>query len=95
MAPDVEMRLSFPKKTTALTPKHAKEAILNLPIHQTKSMKSIQQHSENSNNTQRMHAENHHHLHQPAILPPPSINLNPKRTLSRNHYLSGIRFKIH
>lgn len=108
MAPDVEMRLSFPKKTSSIKKldnrlsikaPNEKEPIVSLPSsdyhhqqHQSKSTKSIKQLLDNSyfghNEPNETHP--HNHYHQQQLLPPPSIHLNPKRTLSRNHYCSGL-----
>lgn len=105
MAPDVEMRLSFPKNSVSskksnnrlsLKAAHEKETIVSLPSseHQTKSTKSIKQYLDNGYCGHNENETHPHHLHnqqqqQPALLPPSSIHLNPKRTLSRNHYRSG------
>lgn len=96
MAPEVEMRLSFPKTATS-SKKLGNRLSINAPhenesnvTHQSKSSKSLKQYLDNGFYGPNETDSNHSHQQQPALLPPPSNHFNPKRTLSRNHYSSGI-----
>lgn len=92
MAPDVQMHLSFPKRSSSQgnkqkvyrTIEHSKQRFIEQDIRSNSSKDEIYFDS------QRMDKKT-------AILPPPhSIKLNPKRSLTKNNIFGmGIKFKSH
>lgn len=90
MAPDVQMHLSFPKRTSSLGKKIDKSINNNRSIEQANTETELDTNS-NYNDTDSQKPDS-----KPALLPPPtphsinSMKLNPKRSLTKNHLSTGI-----
>lgn len=91
MAPDVQMHLSFPKRSSSQSNKFDKSTYARRSIEQTKDMTEPElDANSNYNDTDSQKIDI-----KPAILPPPtatpqSIKLNPKRSLTKNYFNTGI-----
>lgn len=91
MAPDVQMHLSFPKRSSSQSKKLDKSTHIR-SIELGKDMTETEPDTNsNFNDTDRQNADT-----KPALLPPPTpqsinqIKLNPKRSLTKHYYNTGI-----
>lgn len=93
MAPDVQMHLSFPKRSSSQSKKIDKSTHNQRSIELSKDMTETElDTNSNYNDTDSQKPDV-----KPAILPPPtpqSIKLNPKRSLTKNYLNTGINLKI-
>lgn len=86
--PDVQMHLSFPKRSSSQSRKLDKSTHLHQLIDQPKDTDMDLDTNSNYNDTDSQKPEA-----KPAILPPStpqSIKLNPKRSLTKNYFNAGI-----
>lgn len=83
MAPDVQMHLSFPKRAS----NNSKQTRQSIDQVKNTTEPELDKNS-NFNDTDSQKPDK-----KPAILPPPtpqSINLNPKRSLTKHYFNTGI-----
>lgn len=88
MAPDVQMHLSFPKRASSQSKQLDKSTNMRSIELGKDATETEPDTNSNYNDTDSQKLEI-----KPAILPPPtpqSIKLNPKRSLSKNYYNTGI-----
>lgn len=86
--PDVQMHLSFPKRSSSQSRKLDKSTHSHQSIDQPKDTDMDLDTNSNYNDTDSQKPEP-----KPAILPPStpqSIKLNPKRSLTKNYFNAGI-----
>lgn len=86
--PDVQMHLSFPKRSSSQSRKLDKSTHSHQSIDQPKDTDMDLDTNSNYNDTDSQKPEA-----KPAILPPStpqSIKLNPKRSLTKNYFNAGI-----
>lgn len=87
LAPDVQMHLSFPQRSSSQGKKCDKSTNIHRSIEQTKDTELELDTNSNYNDTDSQKPDA-----KPAILPPPtpqSIKLNPKRSLTKNYFNTG------
>lgn len=88
MAPDVQMHLSFPKRSSSTSKKFDKSTHVQRSIEQTKDTEPEFDSNSNFNDTDSQKPDA-----KPAILAPQtpsqSMKLNPKRSLTKNYFHSG------
>lgn len=93
MAPDVQMRLSFPKRSSSQSNKSNKTMNLRQTIEQC-SEQQQQQEIKTLDNHRNDNVSSHQKDVKPDILSTSlqahSIKINPKRSLTRNYFGSGI-----
>lgn len=91
--PDVQMHLSFPKRSSSNSQKLDKSTYLQESIDQPKETDDVElDTNSNYNDTNSQKSE----IKQ-AILPPStpqSIKLNPKRSLTKNYFNTGIYYVV-
>lgn len=88
MAPDVQMHLSFPKRSSSQSKKVDKSIPAQRSIDKAKDAEP-----EPDSNSNYHETDSQNYNSKAAILPPPtpqSIKLNPKRSLTKNFINSGI-----
>lgn len=88
MAPDVQMHLSFPKRSSSQSKKLDKSTHMQQSIDVAKDTEPELDSNSNYKDTDSQKFT----VKQPAILPPPtpqSIKLNPKRSLTKNYFNTG------
>lgn len=87
MAPDVQMHLSFPKRSSSQSKKIDKSTHVQRSIDLTKDAEPELDTNSNYNDT-----DSQNFNAKAAILPPPtpqSMKLNPKRSLTKNYLNAG------
>lgn len=91
MAPDVQMHLSFPKRASSQSKKFDKSTNIQRSIEHAKETTTEPEEldtNSNYNDTDSQKPDS-----KPALLPPStpqSIKLNPKRSLTKNYFSTGI-----
>lgn len=90
MAPDVQMHLSFPKRSSS---QGNKQKIYRTIEHSEQRL--IEQDIRSNSSKDEIYFDSQRMDRKPAILPPPqSIKLNPKRSLTKNNIFGmGIKFE--
>lgn len=88
--PDVQMNLSFPKRASSQSKKFDKSTNIHRSIEHAKDTTEAEELDTNSNynDTDSQKPDS-----KPTLLPPPtpqSIKLNPKRSLTKNYFSTGI-----
>lgn len=89
MAPDVQMHLSFPKRASSQNKKFDKSTYVHRSIENAKETPE----PELDTNSNYNDTDSHKPDSKPALLPPQtpqSIKLNPKRSLTKNYFSTGI-----